>query len=100
MAFVAVLLDMLPMPSIDGVGEVYQWLKNRRSAPGGELLTTSGQGLYFNPRSILGWGARGCPMGSGGGNGFLTGEDLNLKPVAQTRRSVGTLGTPMASPRG
>jgi hypothetical protein len=28
MAFVAVLLDMLPMPSIDGVGDVYQWLKN------------------------------------------------------------------------
>jgi hypothetical protein len=56
MAFVAVLLDMLPMPSIDGVGEVYQWLKNRRSAPGGELLTTSGQGLYFNPRLIPGRG--------------------------------------------
>jgi hypothetical protein len=27
-ATVAVLLDMFPAPSTDGVGEVYQWLKN------------------------------------------------------------------------
>jgi hypothetical protein len=72
------------------VTEEHPWHRHRTT--GGELLTTSGRGLHFDPRLFQGHGAKGCPRDSRGRNCFHTDVDFSLRPVGLSRCPVGTSG--------
>jgi hypothetical protein len=100
MAIAATLLDMLPTPSTDGVGEVYQWLKNIISTAAAQQVESSIQhqveaSISTNDRSNV--GGQGAAQD---GNDFLTGEDFSQRPVGPTWHLVKTSGTMTALPRG
>jgi hypothetical protein len=75
------LLDTLPIPSTDGVGELYQQLVNILGIAATQQAESSLQ--HQVEASVLTpdhsrQGAKGHPRGSGGGNGFLAGMNLSL----------------------
>jgi hypothetical protein len=67
---------------------------------GGDLLATSGRGLYFDPHPSQGLGTIGVPGGSRGENGLFTGEGFSLRLVELTKRPVRTSRAPATPRRG
>jgi hypothetical protein len=84
MAKAAALLDTMPATSTDGVGNVYQRRKSILSTTATLQAESSLQHrakasiLTPPPHLSHGWGTKGRPGESSGGNDFFTSEDFSL----------------------
>jgi hypothetical protein len=80
-ATVAALLDTLPAPSTDGVGEMYQQLKSILGTTTAQQAESSLQHWVeasVSPSICPKDGEQRAAQGAGGGNGILTSEDFSL----------------------
>jgi hypothetical protein len=84
MAVVAALLEVLPTPSTDGAGEVYQQLKSILGTTTMQQAESSllhwDEASIFAPHQPQRWGTEGHPRSSRRGNIILISTLFDLRP--------------------